>query len=223
MNIRVLLADDHPMVLKGLRFFLNTQSEISIIGEAHNGREALDMTIEHRPDLVLLDLKMPIMDGVETTKAIKKACPDTKIIILTSFSDQEHVVPAIKAGANGYQLKEIQPDELVQVIKSVHEGKKQLHAEATNQLLSHLAAEDSQALNETGKQFATLTPRETDVLEQITMGKGNKTIAADLFITEKTVKTHVSNILGKLGVKDRTQAAILAMEHGWFTRDRDEQ
>jgi DNA-binding NarL/FixJ family response regulator len=210
--IKVILADDHTMVLKGLRFFLSTQSDIDIIGEAHNGKEAVELAGTLSPDVILMDVQMPDMDGVEATIAIKEKYPEIKIIILTSFVDQDTVLPALKAGANGYQLKDIEPEELADTIRAVHRGEKRLHPQATNQLLTHLKDETPGRKS----SFDELTPREKDVLREITNGLGNKEIADALFITEKTVKTHVSNILSKLGLHDRTQAAILAMKNKWF-------
>ncbi|MGP4078661.1 response regulator [Pseudalkalibacillus sp. R45] len=214
MGIKVLLVDDHLMVLKGLRFFLGTQSEIDLVGEASNGEEAIRQVKALQPDVVLMDLTMPVMDGIEATKRIKNEHPNMKIIVLTSFSDQDHVVPALQAGADGYQLKDIEPDELVKSIKAVYAGETHLHPTATSQLLSHVS--NGTKTNEAEKSFNQLTAREKDVLRQITLGRNNKEISTELFITEKTVKTHVSNILGKLGLHDRTQAAILAMKNKWF-------
>ncbi|WLD92739.1 response regulator transcription factor [Alkalihalobacillus sp. AL-G] len=214
MGIKVLLVDDHLMVRKGLRFFLSTQTEIELVGEASNGEEALEKVCTLKPNVILMDLTMPIMDGIEATKRIKGIDSAVKIIVLTSFSDQDHVVPALQAGADGYQLKDIEPDELVQTIKAVHAGERHLHPAATTQLLNHVSTGSKQT--EAERDFNELTPREKEVLRQITLGKNNKEISSELFITEKTVKTHVSNILSKLGLHDRTQAAILAMKNNWF-------
>lgn len=203
------------MVLKGLSFFLKTQDDIEIVGEAHNGEEVLEMIDGLQPDVVLMDLSMPVLDGIEATKRVKETYPKVKVIVLTSFSDQDHVLPAIKAGASGYQLKDIEPEELVKTIRAVYNGQTQLHPQATNQLLTHVTSGEKET-DQLTADFHSLTPREKDVLFQITLGKGNKEIAADLFITEKTVKTHVSNILSKLHLHDRTQAAIQAMKHEWF-------
>ncbi|MFC0611592.1 response regulator [Scopulibacillus daqui] len=213
--MKVLLADDHPMVLKGLRFFLNIQDNIEIVGEAASGQEVVKLAETAHPDIILMDLAMPGMDGIEATKRIRASLPDIKIIILTSFSDQEHVLPALKAGANGYQLKDIEPDDLVQTIMDVHRGETKLHQQATQMLLTHVASEKKE--NEDSKKlFESLTPREKEVLKQMSLGKGNKEIAEALFITEKTVKTHVSNILGKLNLHDRTKAALYAIKQRWF-------
>lgn len=207
MEIRILIADDHHVVRRGLVFFLQTQKELEIIGEAANGLEAIEMARTLQPDFILMDLVMPEMDGIEATKQIKKELPETKIMMLTSFSDQDQVIPALEAGANGYQLKDIQPDELVKSIKKIVSGENQLHPKATSHLLANLSNKNRRNL------INELTKRELDVLKEIAKGKSNKEIAASLFITEKTVKTHVSNLLGKLELADRTQAALYAVRN----------
>lgn len=209
MSIRILIADDHHVVRRGLVFFLRTQENIEIIGEAQNGQEAVEKAEELKPDLVLMDLVMPVMDGIEATKRIIQKQPKQKIMILTSFSDQNHVIPAIEAGASGYQLKDIEPDELVKAIRQLMQGENQLHPKATTHLLSRYTLK-----NEEKKPLDELTKREIDVLKEIASGKSNKEIASSLFITEKTVKTHVSSILAKLEVADRTQAALYAVRNG---------
>lgn len=215
MKINVLIVDDHLMVLKGLRFFLSTQKDIVIVGEAHDGSMAVQMIPSLKPDVVLMDLVMPDMDGIEATRKITAEYPDIKVIILTSFADQDHVLPALKAGASGYQLKDIEPEDLAETIRLVYKGETMLHQQATNLLLSQFASNKG-AVEESRLKLQSLTQRECDVLKQIMLGKGNKEIAQSLFITEKTVKTHVSNILSKLDLHDRTQAAIYAMKNGWF-------
>ncbi|MBB3870275.1 response regulator transcription factor [Parageobacillus toebii NBRC 107807] len=208
MGINVLIVDDHHVVRRGLAFFLNTQKEINVVGEAANGEEAVERVKELQPDVVLMDLVMPVMDGVEATKKIKELSPHTKILILTSFSDVDHVIPAIRAGASGYQLKDVEPDQLVQAIISVYRGENQLHPKITAHLMTHLSKGDREE-----QLIETLTKREKEVLAEIAKGKSNKEIAAALMITEKTVKTHVSNILAKLNLADRTQAALYAVKH----------
>jgi DNA-binding NarL/FixJ family response regulator len=209
MGIKILIADDHHIVRRGLVFFLRTQHDIEIIGEAANGREAAELAKTHKPDLILMDLLMPEMDGIEATKIIKKEHPDIKVLMLTSFSDQDHVLPAMEAGASGYQLKDIEPDDLVVCIRRIMAGENQLHPKATSQLLANLSHQGKKE-NQLAEQ---LTKREREVLKEIASGKSNKEIAAALFITEKTVKTHVSNLLGKLELADRTQAALYAVKH----------
>ncbi|MDR6226248.1 response regulator transcription factor [Desmospora profundinema] len=212
MMIRVLLVDDHPMVLKGLRLFMQTQEDMEVVGEASNGEEAMQKVAVHQPDVVLMDLMMPVMDGVEATRRIKASHPEVKVIVLTSFSDRDHVVPAIRAGAEGYQLKEIDADDLAMTVRAAYKGMTQLHPQAAGHLVSHVTGDS----REERSTIQVLTPREREVLQLITAGKSNKEIAAELTIAEKTVKTHVSSILGKLDLQDRTQAAVFAMKQGWF-------
>ena len=207
--IRVLIADDHHVVRRGLLFFLKTQKDIEVVGEAKNGLEAVELVASLKPDIVLMDLVMPEMDGIQATKKIKKQWPTIQVLMLTSFSDKDHVLPALQAGASGYQLKDIEPDELVESIRAIMRGEHTIHPEATTQLEEGLRKEQNlqHVLN-------PLTPREQDVLAELTKGKSNREIASSLFVTEKTVKTHISNIFTKLEVQDRTQAALYAVKHG---------
>ncbi|MEC1176965.1 response regulator transcription factor [Metasolibacillus meyeri] len=207
--IRVLIADDHHVVRRGLLFFLKTQKDIEVVGEAKNGVEAVQLVKEVQPDVVLMDLVMPEMDGIQATKRIKSLYPTIKVLMLTSFADKDHVLPAIDAGASGYQLKDIEPDDLVHTIRQIMRGENMLHPEATTQLEEGLL-EEKQKLHVVNP----LTPREQDVLAELTKGKSNREIASSLFVTEKTVKTHISNIFAKLQVQDRTQAALYAVKHG---------
>lgn len=182
---------------------------MNIVGEAANGKEAIKQAQLLKPDLILMDLVMPEMDGIQATSVIKKEQPEIKIMMLTSFSDQDHVIPALEAGASGYQLKDIEPDDLVSSIKRIMSGENQLHPKATSHLLANLSSNRNQEKH----VFEELTRRELDVLKEIAKGKSNKEIASSLFITEKTVKTHVSNLLGKLELADRTQAALYAVKN----------
>jgi DNA-binding NarL/FixJ family response regulator len=209
VSIRVLIVDDHHVVRRGLVFFLRTQKDLEIIGEAANGKEAVELAKSLKPDIILMDLVMPEMDGIQATKIIKQEQPDIKIMMLTSFSDQDHVIPALEAGASGFQLKDIQPDELVTSLKKIFGGENQLHPKATSQLLANLSNKNKQEKN----LLEELTKRELDVLKEIAKGKSNKEIASSLFITEKTVKTHVSHLLSKLELADRTQAALYAVKN----------
>ncbi|MBN3527185.1 response regulator [Paenibacillus apiarius] len=212
MQAWVLLVDDHAVVLRGLRFFLKMQPDIEVIGEALNGIDAIRMAETWKPDVVVMDLMLPQMNGIEATRHIRQHLPDTKVLVLTSYFDKDHVVPAIQAGANGYLMKDIMPDELAHAIVGVHQGQVQLHPSVTEQLMSHLASGQSPVDGE--PQLESLTQREKEVLRFIALGKSNKEIASDFHITEKTVKTHVSNLLGKLGMTARTQAAIFAVRKG---------
>ena len=211
--VKVLIADDHHVVRRGLLFFLKTQKDIEVVGEAVNGKEAVEMAAALQPDIVLMDLVMPIMDGIQATRMIKKQFPDMIVLMLTSFSDQDHVVPAIEAGAAGYQLKDIEPDELVASLRSLMRGENTLHPKASSELMKAPAEPAPHTINQ-------LTPREQEVLAELTKGKSNREIASALFVTEKTVKTHISNIFIKLVVQDRTQAALYAVKHGLTEPDR---
>ncbi|AAP12273.1 MULTISPECIES: response regulator [Bacillus] len=213
MKIKVLLVDDHTVVLKGLAFFLSTQEDLELVGEANNGKEALVKVGETNPDVILMDLYMPEMDGVEATAYIKKEYPNVKVIVLTSFSDQAHVLPALRAGASGYILKDVEPDQLVEAIRSAYKGNIQLHPDIANALLSQtLPVEEKE--EESSIQVDVLTARENEVLQLLAKGMSNKEIASVLVITEKTVKAHVSSILSKLNLSDRTQAALYAVKNG---------
>ncbi|MER1959188.1 MAG: response regulator transcription factor [Solibacillus sp.] len=206
--IRVLIADDHHVVRRGLLFFLKTQKDIEVVGEAKNGIEAVELVEKFNPDIVLMDLVMPEMDGITATKKIKQKWPDIKVLMLTSFSDKDHVLPAMQAGASGYQLKDIEPDDLVESIRQIMRGENTIHPEATSQLEEGLREDENKP-----HSLNPLTPREQDVLAELTKGKSNREIAASLYVTEKTVKTHISNIFTKLQVQDRTQAALYAVKH----------
>jgi DNA-binding NarL/FixJ family response regulator len=224
-EIRVLIVDDHAMVRQGLRTFLELQDSadlrITVVGEAVNGMEAVNLASQTQPDIILLDLVMPQMDGVQATLKIRKCSPNSRIIILTSFGEEDKVLPAIRAGAQGYLLKDIPPDELVHAIRETYRGNVQLHPEIAKKLMSVVAAPG--AIRESRAVTASngaLTAREQEVLNLIAEGLSNRDIAGKMFISEKTVKTHVSNILSKLHLEDRTQAAIYALKHGSAT-DRD--
>ncbi|MFJ8354182.1 response regulator [Bacillus paramycoides] len=209
MKIKLLLVEDHHIVRRGLVFFLKSREEFEIIGEAENGEEALTFVQKEKPDLVLMDLSMPKMDGIEATKRIKQYDKTIKILMLSSFSEQDYVLPALEAGADGYQLKEVQPEQLVASIIAVYQGNTNFHPKVTPALLGRPAVK-----KEKENPFSMLTKREQEVLREIAKGRSNKEIAAELHITEQTVKTHVSNVLAKLEVDDRTQAALYAVKHG---------
>ena len=219
-KIRVLIVDDHAMVRQGLRTFLELQNTfalpIEVTGEAVNGVEAVELAKKTRPDIVLLDLVMPQMDGIQATSKILECSPHSRVIILTSFGEEDKVLPAIRAGAQGYLLKDIPPNELLQAVREVYLGKVQLHPEVAKRLM--LAVATKQEEPTTGhagtRSDDGLTEREQEVLQLIADGRNNRQIAEKLVITEKTVKTHVSNILSKLNLDDRTQAAIYALRHG---------
>jgi DNA-binding NarL/FixJ family response regulator len=205
MAIRVLIADDHSVVRQGLRMFLGLDPELTIVGEAVDGAEAVRLATELRPDVVLMDLLMPVLDGIAATQTIRQELPDTEVLALTSVLEDASVVGAVRAGAIGYLLKDTEGEELRRAIKAAAAGQVQLSAEAAARLMREVRAPDSPE---------ALTERETEVLRLIADGRANKEIARRLHIGEKTVKTHVSNILAKLGVQSRTQAALHAVRIG---------
>ncbi len=208
MSIRILLVDDHTVVRQGLRMFLSLDRELEIIGEAADGVEAVAQAQRLRPDVVLMDLLMPRMDGIAATAVIRRELPDTEVIALTSVLEDEKVIGAIKAGAIGYLLKDTQADELCRAIKAAAAGQVQLSPQTAARLMREVRAPESPD---------SLTERETDVLRLLAQGLSNKEIAQTLTIGEKTVKTHVSNILAKLSVPSRTQAALYAVRIGLVT------
>ena len=209
-KISVLITDDHGVVRQGLRTYLELLDDIKIIGEAKNGVEAVEQVRRHRPDIVLMDLVMPEMNGVDATRQVLAVSSSTRVIVLTSFAEDERVFPAIEAGATGYLLKDVDPTELHQAIQAVHHGEVQLHPDVTKKLIQRVTAPQTVVESAHGD----LTPRELEVLSLIAQGKSNREIAVSLSISEKTVKTHVGNIFSKLHLSDRTQAAIYAHKHG---------
>ncbi len=200
--IRVLLADDHAVVREGLRSFLQLQAGIEVVGEAADGIAATKLAEELGPDVVIMDLVMPEGGGVGAIEALRRSRPGVRVLVLSSYIDDAQVFNAIQAGAAGYLLKDVDPEDLAQAIRDVHAGQAVLHPEAASRLM-HRTAEPAVG--------ADLTPRERDVLRLLAEGFPNKEIGRRLFVSEKTVKTHVSNILAKLGVQDRTQAALAAV------------
>jgi DNA-binding NarL/FixJ family response regulator len=206
-TIRVLLVDDHQVVRRGLRTFLEVQGDIEVVGEAADGAEGVTRAEELRPDVVLMDIKMPGTDGIEALRKLRELANPAKVLIVTSFTEQRTVVPALRAGAAGYVYKDVDPEALAGAIRSVHAGHVLLQPEVANALLAQ------EAPNGQGRN-TSLTEREREVLSLIADGRSNREIARALVLSEKTVKTHVSNILMKLDLADRTQAALWAVRHG---------
>ena len=205
--IRVLIVDDHEMVRLGISSFLKIQNDIEVVAEAENGLQAYDQALKFRPDIILMDLGMDVMDGIEASQKIIQVWPEARIIILTSFLDDEKVYPALEAGAKSYILKTSSAEEIVQAIRMTASGESFMQEEVTQKILHQ---EDQQ---KQGALHDELTKREIEVLQLIAKGYTNQAIADTLFISLKTVKTHVSNILAKLQVDDRTQATIYAFQH----------
>lgn len=206
--IRVVLVDDHGVVLEGLRAYLDVEPDIQVVGDARDGNEAIQRVLELNPDVVVMDLVMPNMDGVEATTRVKELRPDTKVIVLTSFLDDERVVPAIRGGATSYLLKDVAAADLARAIRGAYAGQAQLHPEVARRLMAQVTGARKP------EPGADLTEREREVLRLLAQGRSNKEIARELVVSERTVKGHVSNILGKLGLQDRTQAALFAVRHG---------
>jgi NarL family two-component system response regulator LiaR len=206
--IRVLLVDDHAVVRDGLRTYLGLQDGLEVVGEAADGAEALRVAEELRPDVILMDLVMPVLDGVGAMRALRERLPATRVIVLTSFTDEAQLLPAIQAGAAGYLLKNAQPAELRRAIHAAHAGEALLDPAVAARLVEAIAQPAGAAAPE------RLTPREREVLVLIGRGLSNKRIARELGVAEKTVKTHVGHVLAKLDVTDRTQAALYAAREG---------
>ncbi|MCP5095816.1 MAG: response regulator transcription factor [Chloroflexi bacterium] len=216
-SITVLLVDDHKVVRQGVRAFLQTQPDIEVVAEAESGGDAVAATIDHAPDVVLMDLIMPGIDGVEATRQVKKASPRTQIIILTSYHQDEHIFPAIRAGALSYLLKDVEPAELADAVRKAAKGEAVLHPQVAARVVQEIHGSREADLN----PFTELSGREMEVLRLIADGQSNSDIAATLVISEKTVKSHVSNILSKLHLADRTQAAVYAWREGIMRRNNE--
>ncbi len=203
--IRIVIVDDHPVVRQGLRFLLEQQAEIQVVGEGENGEQALKLIEEHLPDVLLLDLLMPKMDGITAVREIKRVAPSVRIIILTSYFEDDQIFSVIKAGALSYLLKDTSSQELVAAVQAAARGESVLHPQVAARILREMQQPSQVPLND-------LTPRELEVIARIAHGRSNHEIALELVISEPTVRTHVANILSKLHLTDRTQAAIYALQ-----------
>jgi DNA-binding NarL/FixJ family response regulator len=206
--IRVLIVDDHSVVREGLRAFLELQAGLDVVGEAADGEEAIEAGARLRPDVILMDLVMPQLGGVAAMRRLREQVPGARIIVLTSFLDDDKLLPALRAGAAGYLLKNAEPHEIARAVRAAHAGEALLDPVVAARLVETLAADDGQ------EPLDRLTPREREVLVLIGRGYSNKRIANELELSEKTVKTHVGHVLAKLGVTDRTQAAVVAVRAG---------
>jgi NarL family two-component system response regulator LiaR len=213
--IRVLVVDDHAIIRKGMRAVLELEPDIEMVGEAENGRQAIQMNLELHPDVILMDLIMPEMDGIACIREVKSQTPEARILVLTNFAGEEMIFPAIKAGAMGYHLKDSSPETLVKAIRQVFCGEPSLHPLIAKKVLEELYAPPERELSS-----EPLTHRELEVLRLIAQGSDNREIAEQLVVSEATVRTHVSNILGKLHLASRTQAALYALREGLATLDK---
>jgi DNA-binding NarL/FixJ family response regulator len=209
--IRVLIVDDHAVVREGLRLFLELQEGIEVVAEAADGQQALTQAELQRPDVILMDLVMPRLDGVGAMRELRRRLPEIRVVALTSFLDDERLLPAIQAGAAGYLLKDAEPDEVTRAVRAAHEGQAIIAPAAAARLVEAIARDGP-------SPHEQLTAREREVLDLIAHGRSNKRIALELQISEKTVKAHVGRVLAKLGVADRTQAALLAVREGLVSR-----
>jgi len=215
-RIKVLIVDDHKVVRQGLRTFLELQADVTVVGEADDGQTAVEMVRELHPNVVLMDLVMPRLDGISATRQVKALGTDVKVIALTSFTEDDKVFPAIQAGASSYLLKDVSPDDLVEAIRAAHRGETRLHPDIARKLMEQVT---KQARSNHEPYMKEVTDREKDVVRLVAQGRSNQQIASELFISEKTVKTHISNILNKLQLQDRTQLAIYAIKSGMARTD----
>ena len=213
-GISIVIVDDHSLVRQGVRAFLETQDGIEVVGEAENGEAGVQIVAQLRPDVVLMDLVMPVLNGVEATRRVKEVSPQTQVIILTSFLESEHVLPAVRSGALSYLLKDVSSEELLDAIRKAARGEAVLHPQVTSRIVQAIQSTSAPPSSTMPDSAAALSERELEVLHLVAQGLANHEIATRLFISEKTVKSHVSSILAKLEVSDRTQAAVFAWRHG---------
>ncbi len=212
MSIRVLLVDDQQLVRTGFRMILADEADIEVVGEAATGQQALDAAAEHRPDVVVMDIRMPVMDGVEATRRLVQDENAPRVLVLTTFDADEHVVEALRAGASGFLLKDVPPEEFVRALRVVAGGEALIAPSVTRRLLDRFAKLSVPADEAYGERLAELTERERDVLKLVAQGQSNREIAETLGLAEPTVKTHVSHLLLKLDLRDRAQLVVLAYE-----------
>jgi DNA-binding NarL/FixJ family response regulator len=212
MSIKVLVVDDQELVRAGFIMILNSQADIDVVGEADNGSEAVDAVRRLRPDVVLMDIRMPIMDGLEATRILKASGLDVRVLILTTFDPDEYVYEALQSGASGFVLKDIPPHDLVAAVRVVAKGEALLAPSITRRLIARFAAQLSPPA--TSQELERLTDRETEVLRLMAKGLSNSEIAEQLYLSPTTIKSHVAGVLAKLGVRDRVQAVVFAYENG---------
>jgi len=215
MSITLLIIDDHALVRSGIRAYFESQSDLEVLADAASGEEAIRLAAEYVPDVVLMDLVMPGMDGVEATRRVREASPHTQVVVLTSYHEDSHIFPAIKAGAISYLLKDIGPAELAEAIRAAARGDAVIHPKVAARMMQELRGNRDQGIN----PFTELTDREQEVLKLIAEGLSNAEIANRLVLSEKTIKSHVSNILNKLHLADRTQAAVFAWREGIIRKE----
>lgn len=211
--IKVVLADDQSILTEGLKMILNKENDINICGIANNGKEAYELSLWHKPDIVLMDIKMPVMNGVEATKRIKNDIPETKVIVLTTFNDDEYIYDALRNGASGYLLKDASPDKIAEAIRAVYSGGALIQSNVAVKVIDKFNEMAKNTLKQVDPKLQLLTDREVDICRLVGAGRNNKEIAHELFLSEGTVKNHITKILTKLEFRDRTQLAIFAVKN----------
>ncbi|MEA3341534.1 MAG: response regulator transcription factor [Chloroflexota bacterium] len=214
-NIRILLADDHAVVREGTKELLERQSDLEVVGEASDGKEAVQLALSQHPDVVVMDFAMPKLNGIEATRQIKAIAPEIAVLVLSAYDSEQYVFAFLEAGAAGYLLKDVHVDELVEAIRAIHAGESILHPTIARKVINRFAQPAKKAGTE--KDLDQLTERELEVLKLAAQGKSNREIASELVISIRTVQTHLSNTFSKMGVGSRTEAVVHALRKGWLT------
>jgi len=211
-KITIVIADDHPLIREGIRKILELEPGFQVVAEAENGQEAITMSRQYLPDVILMDINLPVLNGIEATKIIRRELPQINVLALTIHDDEEYIIELLRSGVSGYVLKDIRAEELVKAIYQVAQGYQVIHPGVAKKVIGYIQKKD---LTVSASQSAiSLTEREREILIHVSLGKSNRQIARDLYISEKTVKNHLTNIFRKIGVSDRTQAALYALKHG---------
>ncbi len=212
-KIKIVIVDDHPLVREGVRKILELEPNFQVVAEAEDGQKAIAMSRRHLPDVVLIDINLPVLNGIEATKIIRRELPQTYVLALTIHNEEEYIIELLRSGASGYVLKDVQAEDLVKAVYQVAQGYQIIHPGIAQKLISYIQKEENIAFT-SAKAAINLTRREREVLIHVSLGKSNREIAKDLYISEKTVKNHLTSIFRKIDVKDRTQAALYALKHG---------
>ena len=216
-KIKIMLVEDHVLVREGTKELLDQEEDLQVVAEAGDGEAAVQLAAEHRPDIIIMDIAMPKLDGIEATKQIKAANPTASILVLTAYDDDQYVFAFLEAGAAGYLLKDISTNDLIQAIRAVHTGESVLHPAVARKVINYFARRPEEKRDEKGDLMEQLTDREMEVLRLAGKGMTNREIARELTISIRTVQVHLSNVFSKLGVGSRTEAVLYALRKGWFT------
>jgi DNA-binding NarL/FixJ family response regulator len=215
-KIKVMLVEDHVLVREGTREMLDQEEDLCVVAEAGDGEQAVQLAAEHHPDIIIMDIAMPKLNGIEATRQIKAANPTTSVLVLTAYDDDQYVFAFLEAGAAGYLLKDVSTSDLIEAIRSVHSGESVLHPAVARKVINHFVRHSDESHSETGDPLERLTDREMEVLKLAGKGMTNREIAADLTISIRTVQVHLSNVFSKLGVGSRTEAVLYALRMGWL-------